>query len=135
MNHIIQSFAKFHDNYILRYSANFEANTLCLDTKSASGQIVSLHFSHVIAHWFENIIQDNIILGIDEITINGFLELYQKLLLKTMNYGFPAHCSSLEQLCDYIKQEKIRVFVIDSSLGLCGFVLAKNVELRLCEKS
>ncbi len=83
----------------------------------------------LLAHWFENVVQDNILFGMDEITVDGFFEQYKDLLGRTISYGFPA-CCSIEELRKRMEREHIRVFVIDSSLGLCGFVLAKEVELQ-----
>ena len=54
--------------------------------------------------------------------------MYKELLDRTISYGFPA-CCSLQELKERMNQEKIRVFVIDASLGLCGFVLAQEVEI------
>lgn len=129
MDSVIHSFSGLHDNIIIRYSVDFDRQSLHLETKNEAGKQISVNFSGVLAHNFEHVSQDNIIFGIDEITINSFFELYQDLLIKAINYGFPTYYSSLEQLRDYLKQENIRAFVIDSSLGLCGFVLAKNIEL------
>lgn len=129
MDSVIHSFAGLHDNIIIRYSVDFDRQSLNLETKNEAGKQISVNFSGVLAHNFEHVSQDNIIFGIDEITINSFFELYQDLLIKAINYGFPTYCSSLDQLRDYLKHENIRAFVIDSSLGLCGFVLAKNIEL------
>ena len=74
-------------------------------------------------------IQENILFGVDEISVDGFFELYKELLDRTISYGFPA-CCSLQELKERMNQEKIRVFVIDASLGLCGFVLAQEVEIQ-----
>ena len=71
MNIRIQSFDNLHDNRVLRYCADFEANTLNMDT-----QTESVHFSGLLAHWFENVIQNNILFGMDEITVSGFFEQY-----------------------------------------------------------
>ena len=117
MSMVIQSFDKLHDNRVLRYCADFEAQTLHMDTQTETGEKVSLHFTGLLAHWFENVVQDNILFGMDEITLDGFFE------------RFPA-CCSIEELRKRMEREHIRVFVIDSSLGLCGFVLAQEVELQ-----
>ena len=74
-------------------------------------------------------IQDNILFGMDEITVDGFFQQYKDLLGVTISYSFPA-CCSIEELRKRMERERIRVFVIDSSLGLCGFVLAQEVELQ-----
>lgn len=129
MNTLICSFDCLHDNKVLHYCVDFETHTLHLDTQTEAGETVSVHFTGLLAHWFENVIQENILFGMDEITADGFFEQYEDLLCGTISYGFPA-CCSIEELREQMERENIRVFVIDSSLGLCGFVLAKEVELQ-----
>ena len=129
MSTLICSFDGLHDNRVLRYCADFEAHTLHMETQTEAGEKVSVRFTGLLAHWFENVIQDNILFGMDEIGVDGFFELYKELLDRTISYGFPA-CCSLQELKERMNQEKIRVFVIDASLGLCGFVLAQEVEIQ-----
>ena len=120
MSMVIQSFDNLHDNRVLRCCADFEAHTLHMDTRTEAGEKVSVRFTGLLAH---------ILFGMDEITVDGFFEQYKDLLGRTISYGFPA-CCSIEELRKRMEREHIRVFVIDSSLGLCGFVLAKEVELQ-----
>ena len=129
MNTLIHSFDCLHDNRVLRCCADFETHTLHLDTQTEAGEKISVRFTGLLAHWFENVTQDNILFGMDEISVDGFFEQYKDLLAHSLQYGFPA-CCSIEELRERMTQEKIRVFVIDSSLGLCGFVLAQEVELQ-----
>ncbi len=124
----IQSFDNLHDNRVLRYCTDFEAHTLHMDTWTEAGENVSVHFTGLLAHWFENVIQDNILFGMDEITADVFFEQYKEMLDRTVSYGFPA-CCSIEELRERMDREHIRIFVIASSLGLCGFVLAQEVEI------
>ena len=129
MSMVIQSFEKLHDNRVLRYCADFEAHTLHMDTQTEAGEKVSVRFTGLLAHRFEDVIQDNILFGMDEITVDGFFEQYKNLLDRTLPYGFPA-CCRVEGLRERMEREHIRAFVIDSSLGLCGFVLAQEVKLQ-----
>lgn len=129
MSMVIQSFDHLHDNRVLCYCADFEAHILHVDTRTEAGENVSVHFTGLLAHWFENVIQDNILFGMDEITADGLFERYQELLSHSLQYGFPACCSA-EELRERMAREKIRVFVIGSSLGLCGFVLAQEVNIQ-----
>ena len=130
MSTLICSFDGLHDNRVLRYSADCEAHTLHIDTQTETGEKVSVRFTGLLAHWFENVIQDNILFGMDEITVDGFFQQYEDLLGGTISYGFPA-CCSIEELRERMDREHIRVFVIDSSLGLCGLVLAQEVTFLL----
>jgi hypothetical protein len=78
MSMVIQSFDNLHDNRVLRYCADFEAHTLHMDTQTEAGEKVSVRFTGLLAHWFENVIQDNILFGMDEITVdleNGYLTI------------------------------------------------------------
>ena len=129
MSMVIRSFNNLHDNRVLRYCADFEAHSLHMDTQTEAGENVSVRFTGLLAHRFEDVIQDNILFGMDEITVDGFFEQYNDLLGGTILYGFPA-CCSIEELRGRMDREHIRVFVIDASLGLCGFVLAQEVELQ-----
>lgn len=97
MNTLICSFDCLHDNRILRYCADFVSHTLHIDTQNEDGEKVSIYFTGLLAHWFENMIQDNILFGMDEISVDGFFELYKELLDRTISYGFPA-CCSLQEL-------------------------------------
>ena len=124
----IQSFDNLHDNRVLRYCTDFEAHTLHMDTRTEAGENVSVHFTGLLAHWFENVIQDNILFGMDEITADVFFKQYKEMLDRTVSYGFPA-CCSIEELRERMDREHIRIFVIASSLGLCGFVLAQEVKI------
>ena len=80
MSTLICSFDDLHDNRVLRYCADFESHSLHMDTKTEAGEKVSVHFTGLLAHWFENVIQDNILFGMDEITVDGFFEQYKDLL-------------------------------------------------------
>ncbi len=93
----IQSFDNLHDNRVLCYCADFEAHTLHMDTRTEAGENVSVHFTGLLAHWFENVIQDNILFGMDEITADVFFKQYKEMLDRTVSYGFPA-CCSIEEL-------------------------------------
>ena len=65
MNTLICSFDCLHDNRILCYCADFASHTLHIDTQNEYGEKVSIYFSGLFAHWFENMIQDNILFGMD----------------------------------------------------------------------
>ena len=122
------SFDSLHDNKILRYCADFEARTLHMETQSYSGEKLSIHFSGFLAHWFENVMLDNIILDLDEYAADDFLEHYKDILYEKICYGFP-ECCTIEEMRERMERERIRVFVINSAQGLCGFVLAQSAAI------
>ena len=63
MSTLICSFDGLHDNRVLRYYADFESHSLHMDTQTEAGEKVSVRFTGLLAHWFENVIQDNILFG------------------------------------------------------------------------
>ncbi|WP_287227678.1 hypothetical protein [Oscillibacter sp.] len=101
-----------------------------MDTRTEAGENVSVRFTGLLAHWFENVIQDNILFGMDEITVDGyFLPTVQRPAGRDHSLRF-SRLLRHRELRERMEREHIRVFVIDSSLGLCGFVLAQEVELQ-----
>lgn len=129
MSDLIAALSQVHDNFILSYAVNFQDHTLKLKTQNANGHQILLTFAGLLAHHFENVAQDNILFGIDEISVDDFFAKYQGLLDKTISYGFPC-CCSLYELQTRMHAEHLKVFVIDSSLGLCGFVLCKSIQIN-----
>lgn len=57
MSTLICSFDGLHDNRVLRYYADFEAHILHMDTQTEAGEKVSVHFTGLLAHWFENVVR------------------------------------------------------------------------------
>ena len=88
MSTLICSFDGLHDNRVLRYCADFEAHTLHMDTQTEAGEKVSVRFTGLLAHWFENVIQNNILFGMDEITVSGFLSSTQNSWTALSNTAF-----------------------------------------------
>lgn len=131
MNEFLSSFDGVHDYYILSYFVDFTAHTITFETKTSEGQRGSICFHGVLNHHFECIGQDNILFGIDELAIEYFFEKYKNLLNDMLPYGFPAPVSR-NVLEKQMREEKIRIFEISASLGLSGFILAK--EIRLLEE-
>ena len=79
MSTLICSFDGLHDNRVLRCCADFEAHTLHMDTQSETGEKVSVRFTGLLAHWFENVVQDNILFGMDEITVDlSLIHIWEK---------------------------------------------------------
>ena len=89
MSMVIQSFDNLHDNRVLRYCADFEAHTLHMDTQTEAGEKVSVRFTGLLAHWFENVIQDNILFGMDEIPADVFLNSTKKCWTGLSLTAFP----------------------------------------------
>ena len=64
-----------------------------MDTQTETGENASVYFTGLLAHRFENVIQDSILFDLEEITLDGFFQRYKGLLDQTPLFGFPACCS------------------------------------------
>lgn len=94
MNRLICSFDCLHDNRVLSYYTDFETHTLRLNTQTEAGEKVSGCFTGLLAHQFENVTQDNILFGMDEITVEGFLNSTKTCWRILSNMDFPPAAAS-----------------------------------------
>ncbi len=129
MNSFVRSFGDWlHDNRVAGYQVDLRARTLTMDTVTEAGAPVTVRFTGLLAHQFENVERENILLDLEEITAAGFLEQNRELLDRALPYGFPV-LASREELGRLMEERGIRAFEIYASLGLTGFVLAEDVEV------
>ena len=129
LNSFVRSFGDWlHDNRVAGYQVDLRARTLTMDTVTEAGAPVTVRFTGLLAHQFENVEQENILLDLEEITAAGFLEKNRELLDRALPYGFPV-LASREELGRLMEERGIRAFEIYASLGLTGFVLAEDVEV------
>jgi hypothetical protein len=84
-------------------------------------------FSNVLTHHFENIISQNVISDIYESAIIDFYSEYEEMLEKERLYSWPIHYENKQELFRYLEENDYRIFNIDSSIGLCGFVIAEQI--------
>ena len=131
MSTIIQSFGEVHDAHIREYRLDFQAHTLDMTVGWSNGSSVNVHFAGLLAHHFENVIETNILYDIEEISCSFFLQKREAFLKDKLRFGFPISrndCRNMEQLEAYL--QNYRFFQIDSSLGLTGFVIAKDIQIE-----
>ena len=125
-----QVFDGLHDNRVLGYRVDLEARTLEMDTRTEAGGAVSLRFTGLLAHRFENVIPGSILFDLEELDLDGFFGRYRGYLEKAVRYGFPhPGCRTAGEVREMMEREGIRAFAIGSSLGLWGFVLAREAEI------
>jgi len=73
------------------------------------------------------------IFDIDNYEIHRFIEENKEILNKQKNHGWPMDYHSLNELEEKLLKEQYRYFVISSSYGLSGWVLAKEYEIKITE--
>ncbi|WP_353094006.1 hypothetical protein [Tissierella praeacuta] len=130
-NNIIKEYGVVHDNMIISYMVDFEKQILQINTKNYDDEKIIIRFQGLLAHAFENVILNNIILEIYQVKIEHFLLDKANKLSETLKYGFPTiGVSNVRELGDYLKENRYRVFYLTASLGMCGYIIAKEIILQ-----
>lgn len=119
---------KMHDYEVISYEINLkdEKIKLIAQLPGAKNQAY-LKFDGILAHYFENELSGSIILDVVEETLTNFLSYNKNLLDERKNQAWPMYYKEISQLEEKLKSENLKYYIIGSSYGLGGWVLAKNM--------
>lgn len=131
MNNINADFvSQVHDNIIQSYFVDFANGKLKMDTCWENKEYTTIEFTGLLAHKFEHIIMSNIIFGLYQTTIQAFIQEEKENLSESLKYCFPSMKSqNCDELGVELENERYRIFYFYSSLGLCGYVIAKDIKI------
>ena len=126
--------ARVHDNEIISYVVDLEKRYIVLDTKYLHREAginveVRIEFINVGNHFFYDVLQHNIILDIDEYSIEKFIEVNREFLKERKAYGVPIYYETEQELIAKLNNMKQKCFSVLSSVGLAGWVLAESMEV------
>jgi hypothetical protein len=86
-------------------------------------------FEGVVAHHFECSLPSNVLFDIAETELKAGLEEYAPVIHRLKNYGWPifdyADCQELERV---LRERGMHAYLLMSSYGLTGLVLASSIE-------
>ncbi|MDK8179599.1 hypothetical protein [Paenibacillus sp. UMB4589-SE434] len=125
-----------HDNEILSYEINLKQNKIVIHTEYIipnKTENTTIFFYDVLAHFFDTQLPGSIILDIDTYDIHHFITDNKELLEKHKNYSWPMDYTTIDELEGKLIQEQYKYFIISSSYGLSGWVLAKKYEINVIE--
>ncbi len=120
-----------HDNEIVSYEVDFKEKTIILKTISEENEKVKVIFKEVLANFFEEGGRQNIIFDIVTDKIEDFIMENEKMLMEKKNSCWPMCYDNLNELQKSLEEKKYKYFVIESSHGLSGWVLAKEMKIGL----
>lgn len=120
-----------HDNEIVGYEVDFKEKMITLKTVSEENEKVQVIFKDVLANFFEEGGHQNIIFDIVINTIEDFIRENEKMLMEKKNSCWPMCYDNLNELQKSLEERKYKYFFIESSHGLSGWVLAKEMEIGL----
>lgn len=128
-NNNIKEYELIHDSIVVSYMVDFKKEILQLNT-NYHGKEATIKFQGLLAHDFENVIRNNIIFSISQVTIECFILEKSNILVEALKYGFPTiEVCSIKELEDFLKVNKYKIFYIESSMGMVGYVIAKEINI------
>jgi hypothetical protein len=124
-----------HDNRLVSYEVRCEARTITLHTeyrvKDKPAEFTNVMFTGVQGYHFENDAFGNIIFELEAVTVEAFLEEYGAEISESCRMaGSPGPwAANLETASSYLQKERAQAFILSSSYGLSGWVLARDMSI------
>ncbi len=128
-----------HDNLLISYEVQCDARTITLRTKSPAGdeptKFVNVVFVGVEGYRLENDAFGNIIFGLDTISAEEFLAEYRSEIAESYSSaGSPGPwAANSESALAHLQRQGTQGFILSSSYGLSGWVLAHDASIFLVE--
>jgi hypothetical protein len=125
-----------HDNNIYAYSVSCDGRRIVLYTEyheQGQAEYTDVIFEGVDAHHFQDQLNGNIILDIEDWPLDLFVDQNAKLFDERKKWGWPAvEYGDSEQLKGQLRERRLKAFVLSSSYGMSGWVLA--TEMKFVER-
>ena len=128
-----------HDNLLVSYEVQCEQRTITLRTEyrveSKPTEFTNVFFEGVQGYHFENDAFGNIIFDVENVPVEEFLKKYGAEIseLRRMN-GRPTWAADLDSAPEYLREQGIKPYILSSSLGLYGWVVAKEMAIFQAEQ-
>ncbi|MDB0568711.1 hypothetical protein ACYT84_22400 [Ralstonia solanacearum] len=125
-----------HDCYLASYEVRCSERIIVVRAEyggdSRSGAGINLAFAGVQAYRFEGDAFGNIILDLEEVPLQGLLEEQWAGIAESYRMsGAPGPwAAKLSSAAPYLRELDAKGFVLSSSYGLSGWVIAKDVTYR-----
>ena len=127
-----------HDNVLVSYEVNCEQRSICLHTqfrdRGEPFELTDVLFTGVVAYHFEHDSQIGTVLF--DIENVAAIEIYREnadSFRAGMPYGWPGEWAATEDSASvFFRENGIHGFMVASSCGLSGWVLATHESRQLC---
>lgn len=124
----------FHDDYLIGYAVDCETRQISMRVRSCLDKNVvhKVVFSGVEGYHFENDALANIIFELLQISLEEFVATYGLELSDSFRTSgaLGLWVTNLETAPHALKAREISSFVLSSSIGMSGWVLAKAAEVQ-----
>jgi hypothetical protein len=131
----IEMALSIHDNRLVSYEVQCEVRTILLRTeyrvKNQPTEFVNVIFRGLQGYHFENDAFGNIILSLETVALEQFLTEYGAEISKAYQAaGSPGPwAANLETASRYLRENAIEGFILSSSFGLSGWILAREMSI------
>lgn len=120
-----------HDNVVYAYRVECQRRRIVLHTEfsaSRSTEYTDVHFDEVVAHYFENESEQNILFGVEEVDLATLLRSAEPLFVERKKYWWPRiEWQTLDDLIAKLIARNTKAYEISTSLGLGGWVLGGSM--------
>ena len=127
-----------HDNIIKSYIVDFDVEILTIKTLYHTDKTIEktdVIFTGYLAHTFDYEMKNSIIFDIEEYPINLFFEHKREQLKESKKYAWPIFYKDENELVKFFEVHKYKIFEVSSSLGLCGWIFAKQMDIVVDKQS
>lgn len=121
-----------HDNLVLSYTIDCVKKTIVLHTvfyDNEPHEHTGIIFSEVFAYHFEGDNFQTILFDIDQVSPEEVHSAYRDLFERRKNYAWPFSYSTEQELLGKLNDKSVRGFLVSSSYGMEGFVLAEEMRI------
>jgi hypothetical protein len=124
-----------HDSLLTGYVVDGKARSLVLHTEPHAGggeAIVDVVFLGVVAYHLEGDCLKNIVFGVEEVSPEDVIGDGAAFAERQRLYGWPGNWNpNTETLAQFLSRPGVKVFELQCSYGMGGWVAAESMEQRV----
>ena len=115
-----------HDEFVEEYTVSLSGEKVTIKTRNSNGDGHIATFENVLTHMFNCVIGGSQLLEINENSIECFMEENRAILAEKRDFCWPIDYQTEDELRLFLEKNGYKYYVVYSSYGLNGWVLAKK---------
>jgi hypothetical protein len=130
-----------HDNLLISYEVQCESRSIKLRTEHRAPdkptEFTNVTFEGVQGYSLHNDAFGNIILGLESVPVEDLLTEFGAEISQSYRLGGSpgSWAANLDSAAEYLRQREIRGFILSSSYGLSGWILAREMSVVHAERN
>ncbi|QTD42086.1 hypothetical protein [Sporosarcina sp. Te-1] len=118
-----------HDGLVIGYKMDFIENELEMQILTVQKEVVIVRFNNYLAHEFSHVMKESIVFDIEEQETEKFIKENQTDFERHQGFNWPLPYNNVEELTQLLFQNEYKCYIIFSSSGLSGYVIAKSIAI------